>query len=196
LLERVVDRGDDDADADVVYVDVMEGASASRSALTEDIQSRQERSLVAAVSRGLAHRREDGRAERRLSRHPADPQQAKRIDVSREEERLLLPPAGPAKISEDGSSDSAKVTASRSRSSAFSGRPKYGMSSMWRHFSRGISRKNASRSVQISSVIGSLVRPTRSMGRMCPSTARMTLVVEVDAHPERRGRAALGIGRA
>lgn len=93
LLERIVDRGDDNAAAaDVVYVDVMEGASAFRSALTEDISSRQQRSLLATVSRGLAHRREDRRAERCLSRHPADPQQAKRIDVNPDEEKLRPAP--------------------------------------------------------------------------------------------------------
>jgi len=93
LLQRVVDRDDDKAaDADVVYDDVMEAASAFRSALTEDISSRQQRSVLAAVSRGRAHRRQDRAAERRLSRHPANPRQAKRIDVSSEDEQLRPPP--------------------------------------------------------------------------------------------------------
>jgi hypothetical protein len=94
LVGRVVDRGV--ADSDVDYDDVMEAASAFRSALTEDIQSRQQRSLVAAVSRALTHRREDVRAGRRLSRHPSDPRPSARIDVGADEEHLKPPPGTPA----------------------------------------------------------------------------------------------------
>jgi len=98
LLGRVVDRDDETAagaDADAAYDDVMEAASAFRSALTEDISSRQQRSVLAAVGRRGTHRRENARAETRLARHPADSQRVKRIDVIPAEAELRAPAAPP-----------------------------------------------------------------------------------------------------
>jgi hypothetical protein len=103
LIERIVGRGDTGSAGStrtaltgVDYDDVMGAASAFRSALTEDIQSRRQRSLLAAVARGVAHRREDGRAELRLSRHPPGRVPAERIELRPDDEQLRPPPTATA----------------------------------------------------------------------------------------------------
>lgn len=96
LVGRVVDRKELDGGgivADSAYEDLMEAASAFRSALTEDIESRQQRSLLVALDRSVAHRRETRRAQSRLSRYPADLRSAARIEIGADEGLLRPPPA-------------------------------------------------------------------------------------------------------
>ena len=66
LLAQFLDLNQDKDDVDPAdYAALMEEASAFRSALTEDLQSREQRSLFSVVRRALLHRKQESASSRR-----------------------------------------------------------------------------------------------------------------------------------
>jgi hypothetical protein len=69
------------------YERVMESASAFRTSLTEDLQSRQRRSLLSAIRLDRLHRKQAKEAESRLSGGPTGRYAARHLDVPVDDER-------------------------------------------------------------------------------------------------------------